>query len=300
MAKAPPPPPKKSKSTTPGVPKVASTMPPKADKEESRPKKTFTAKRYDKKDSGGEKIVIYADSGMGKTTLSSLSPKPIFIAIDDGARKILHPITGERLVHVPGIEDFLDLRDALHSDIYDDYETVVIDTMTWVQPLAEAHILATIRKDKGEVATNMEAYGYGKGYKHLIDHIRMILSDCDAHIRAGRNVILVCQKHAQRIVNSSSEDYLQDGPDLFHSNQHSAREEVIGWSDHLFKIGYNDLKVNKKKAAGGAERVIYTKGRAHFVAKSRTLQQMYDDVDLVSFESPKDGSIWQFMFPEGE
>ena len=55
----------------------------------------------------GIKAMIYGGSGIGKTTLAALLPNnPVFIGVDDGGRLIKHPVTGDDLMHFPGIETF--------------------------------------------------------------------------------------------------------------------------------------------------------------------------------------------------
>ena len=78
------------------------------------PVKDYTPQAW-KDDGEGERILIYAESGMGKTTLAALAPKPVFIGIDDGGRKIKDPRTGEDLMKVPNIDTYSDLRNALQT-----------------------------------------------------------------------------------------------------------------------------------------------------------------------------------------
>ena len=90
--------------------------------------KTFQVATWGSDDEG-EKIIMYADSGMGKTTLASMLPTPTFAGLDDGGRKIRHPITGEKLKYIPGVETFSDFRMAIQQqDLFNDYETLVVDT----------------------------------------------------------------------------------------------------------------------------------------------------------------------------
>ena len=76
--------------------------------------KTFRIEKWDGTKSG-EKIIIYGDHGRGKTTLASMAPKPVFIGLDDGGRKLHHPITGEQLNYIPDVETFEDVRGALNA-----------------------------------------------------------------------------------------------------------------------------------------------------------------------------------------
>src|SRR5271157_2023629 len=146
----------------------------------------------------GEKIIIVGKTGMGKSTLASLAPRPVFIGFDDGGRKLRHPVTGEHLLQITKEDDlpvstFLELRQALAQIPGMDIDTLVIDTVTVSEAIAEQYVLATVPTDGGKIAANMESYGWGKGYKHLYDAMRLLLVDFDRIITAGKNIILVAQ-----------------------------------------------------------------------------------------------------------
>ena len=260
----------------------------------TQPKKIFSSAPWNGAGEG-EKIIIYAESGMGKTTVASTAPKPLFVGLDDGGRKIRNPITGEPIQAIQGVETFQDVRDALQQvELFDSFKSVVVDTVTALQDLAIPYILETIPNEKGQKMPNIIKYGYNKGYQHLYDVMKMILQDCDALVKRGKNVIFIAQAGPHKVPNPSGEDYLRSGPRLY-SNTPSVEALYCEWADHILLVDYNGKAVEGKKAVAGESRVIYTKGQVHFRAKSRTLT---DEQALVSFESPSDDSIWQFIFAE--
>ena len=306
MAK-PPPPPTIKKPPTPKTPPQ-----PKAPKPNAGPThtvKTFTPSPWHGTNEG-EKITAYGESGMGKTTLAALAPNPIFLGLDDGGRKIRNGITGEPIRHIPGIETFEDVRDALHqANIWSAGVTAVIDTVTKLEELAEPYMFATIKKDKGGTVQSLEGYGFGKGYKHSLDTMRLGLQDLDALVRRGVNVILICQQQAVKIANAEGSDYIQNGPKLHHNAQHSTRLQVCEWSDHVVRIGYTNQSVavtgdnTVGKVRGSTDRVVCVcPENPSYVAKSRTMGNMKDSdgdpITRVSFESPADDTLWRFIFPE--
>lgn len=252
----------------------------------------------------GEKIVAYGGSGYGKTTLASLLPGPVFIGCDDGGRKIRNPITGKPVYHVEGITDFQDVRDALQTpSLYEGHKSVVVDTITMVEQWAEPWMFEHIKNDKSQRVSSLEGYGWGKGYKHSLDTMRLILQDLDALMRRGLNVCLLAQEAAVKTANSAGIDYIQDGPKLHHNNQHSTRLEVVEWADHVFRIGYYNMEVTPsnekgtrgKALSGDSTRAIYAVGAPHFIAKSRTVTE-----PIISYESPQDDSLWRLVFEEGD
>lgn len=252
----------------------------------------------------GEKIMIYADTGMGKTTLAALSPNPVFLGLDEGGRKIKHPVTGEPLQVVEGVETYQDVRDVLQqTTLFSNSETAVIDTVTILQDWAVPYMLANIPTEKGERVKNIVGYGYNKGYQHLYDLMKFILQDCDRLIHQEKNVILIAQAIPNKVSNPGGEDYLRDGPRLY-AGKPSIEALYCEWADHILRIGYQNVfvtKQNKKdtkgKAAGDTTRVIHTEQEIYFRAKSRTLTAKEA---VVSFEDPTDDSIWKFIFEGGE
>lgn len=245
----------------------------------------------------GEKILIYADTGMGKTTLAALSPNPVFLGLDEGGRRIKHPVTGEPLRRVENIETYQDVRDVLQQvTLFNDSETAVIDTVTILQDLAVPHMLANIPKEKGDKARNIVAYGYNKGYQHLYDLMKFILQDCDRLVHQGKNVILIAQAAPNRVSNPGGEDYLRDGPRLY-AGKPSVEALYCEWPDFVLRIDYQNIWAEDKKAKGDTTRVIYTQPEVYFRAKSKNLTPKQA---VVSFETPQDDSIWKFIFEGGE
>lgn len=269
------------------------------------PKKFAAAKWSDEGE--GEKIVIYGKSGIGKTTLASMVPKPIFLGIDLGGRKIHNPKTEAVLDHIPGIDTFQDLRDVVQQPgVFKGFESVVLDTITKVDSLASEHVVDTI-KQGGKSVSTFRHFGWD-GDRHLLDQFRLLLSDLDNLVSQGLNVILVAQLGQITVANSGGVDFLEDGPKLQHRRDCSVRTEVTEWADHVCRIGYQDFATAKEdpKARAGkvisddATRAIYTGGAQHFVAKSRPVTANRENPVRIpigiSFAHEADDSLWQYLF----
>jgi hypothetical protein len=245
----------------------------------------------------GTKTMIYGGSGMGKTTLAMLLDNPVFIPTDDGVGIMSHPVTGEKLKVVDGVVDYQDVRDVIPSGVLDPYSDIVVDTITEVQRWMVPHMLENIKKQGGGTAVNLEDYGYHKGYRHWFETMELFLSDLNQLVRKGKNVVLLAQSTGIKITNESGEDFKVAGPDLYHDDKHSIMNLVKSWCDHVFRINYTNLTVDKKKATGGTKRAVYIHPRAEFIAKSRTIPMEYD---CVEFNDPTDDSIWRLLFGEDE
>lgn len=245
----------------------------------------------------GERVIIYADTGMGKTTLCATSPKPVFVGLDEGGRKIKNPLTGDDLAHIEFPEGFgyPDIVAALQQfDLYDHFDTVVVDTITLLEGYAVAQVLDKFPLKGGQRPISIESYGWKQGYRHLYEVMRNMLPVFDALIRRGKNVVLVAQGTDHRVTSSSSDDFIRSGPRLY-GGRPSIEALYCEWADDVIKIDYFNTVVKDKKIGGDTTRALYLQPEVWFRAKSRTIHE-----PVITFHSPADDSLWKFMFPEGD
>lgn len=246
----------------------------------------------------GWTMVLYGASGMGKSTLAALAPKPVFLPIDDGAGNLGVPT-------VRGIENFSDLRAAVRNvDLFADYDTVVLDNLTKVQDaVIPPHMFEHIPHEKGQKVDSLEKYGWGSGYSILTEQVRLLLSDFDVLSAAGKNVILLCQESVTVIESADSLNYMRTGPALIQNKKGNAQNEVVEWADHVVRIAYLDThvigtadsKVGKIASTEDANtRVLYTQPERSFMAKTRRLNAAGAKLDpVISFEDEDDASLWE-------
>lgn len=250
----------------------------------------------------GEKILLYAKTGTGKTSLSIMVPDAVYIDLDGRGRRLVNPLTNTTVNKIPDISGFQDLRDALHqTNLFSEGQTVVIDTYTKLEAIMEPYIFDNYTQG-GKKVTAMRGYGWD-GPAHILDCHRLLLSDLDGLVRRRVNVLLVCQQGQATVANAEGVDYLEDGPRLSHNKQYSSRMEVCEWCDHVLRIGYQNFAVSRdtekakvgKVDSGDNTRVIFTNGASHFIAKSGLLDGKRLPA-VVSFASPSDDSLWAMMF----
>lgn len=214
----------------------------------------------------GHRIVLYGPGGIGKTTLAANLPQPVvFFDLDESLGML-----GLDAQVVP-VDSWQGIRSALQADGWDGVKSIVIDTATKAEELAVAHTLTSVKQD-GKTFTNIEAYGYGKGYGYVFDTFLPLLADLDAHVRAGRNVVLICHDCIANVPNPSGEDWIRYEPRLQSpaSGKASIRLRVREWADHVLFVCY-DVAVNKDgKAHGAGSRTLYRAELPSFMAKSRT------------------------------
>lgn len=295
------PPPKRPTKNQPPKPPASTLKPPPeaGKKKETRKRKTFSMGSLANNGSCGKRVCIYGESGMGKSTLAFLASNPKFITLDKGIGDLKHPVTGEDPQGPLGVETFEDVLDTIHSpSLFNEDDSLIVDTITDLEKLAPSYIFERQLKD-GAMVSSLETYGYGRGFRHLTETMNKFLQGCDRLREKGVNVILLAQLSTINIANAEGAEFLQDGPDLYHSKRDSVRNLIKSWCDFVVKIDYNDKTVTSKgKVQGGAERGIFTGGALHFVAKNRDLENGYNLPELISFVDKTDDSFWKFLSGE--
>lgn len=256
-------------------PNQTSTPPPPAN-QQSKTKVFFSAIAEKK----GQRVALYGTGGVGKTTLACLLPNTVFIDLDESLpilKKQLKEI-GAPIPKVAQAGSWQEIRSVLQADGWDGVENIVIDTATKLEEFAVAHTLKTVKREGGSIATSVEDYGYGKGYQFVFDTFLPILGDLDRHIRAGRNVILICHECTSNVPNPNGENWIRYEPRLQSpaSGKASIRLRLKEWCDHVLFLSY-DIAVDKKgKGQGSGTRTLYTAELPSFMAKSRTTDKQFD------------------------
>lgn len=276
------PPPKK-----PALPPAPPQMRPSPPQIGAAPKKQFSSAAPEGK--SAFKIGIYGTGGVGKTSLAMAAPGPVkFIDLDDslGALAEVKDVSVVR-----GVETWQDLLDALRqADLWKDVRTVVIDTATRAEELCIAHVLATIKHEKGHPVASVEGYGWGKGYKHVHETYLALFAELDRHCRAARNAILIAHDDVQMVPNPAGEDYKRWSPRLQDKSNGSIANKFKEWCDHLLYVGYDfALAAKDGKNRGNNSRTIYPIEQATFVAKSRSLR------DPIPY-TEGDVALWEALF----
>ncbi len=209
------------------------------------------------------RVMLYGTAGIGKTTFGSMAPKPIFVATEDGLGEI-------ECDCFPLAESFDHAMQAL-AELYTEkhtYQTVVIDTLDWLERL----IWSDVCQKKG--VESIEDIGYAKGYTFALTQWREILTGLDA-LRNERGMLVVLLAHAriERFENPETETYDRYVPRL-----HKLASAIVQeWCDEVLFATYKvhtkvtDEGFGRKKAKGigTGERILRTTERPAHVATNR-------------------------------
>lgn len=213
------------------------------------------------------KTVIYGTEGVGKSTLASRFPDPLFIDVEGGTsqmdvKRIEAPSTWEELL--------ADVAEIAKNPGY--CRTLVLDTADWSEGLCVTYICRKYNQK------SIESFGYGKGYTYLGEEWAKLMSAFDDVIRAGMNVTVIAHARQRKIE-------LPDQAGAFDHWEMKLSKQVAPvlkeWADLLLFLNYKTFVVttdsNSKKAQGG-KRVMYTSHNPVYDAKNR--HGLPDELDL--------------------
>ena len=214
-----------------------------------------------------KKVVIYGPEGIGKSTLASNFPNPVFIDTE-GSTKALD------VARYPEVKNWMDIKAFVEDTINTrQFSTIVIDTADWAERFC---IRAVCEKQK---VTGIEDIPYGKGYTYVMEEFASLLDLCNKAIAAGINVIFTA--HAQmRKFEQPDEMGSYDRWEMKLSKKSAPL--LKEWADMVLFCNYKtqvmtDSKTQSKKAFGG-KRVMYASHHPCWDAKNR--YNLPDQMDM--------------------
>src|SRR5262249_24742594 len=92
-----------------------------------------------------------------------------------------------------------------------DYETVVVDSLDWLERL----VWDRVCRDTGAASIQKADGGYGKGYAHALTHWREVVARLDAlRNQRGMVVLLIAHANVERFEDPESAAYDRYSPRL--------------------------------------------------------------------------------------
>jgi len=213
-----------------------------------------------------KKVVIYAGEGVGKTTLASKFPDPLFIDTENGS----YNLDVARVDKPDSWDELIGIVKAIASE--DICKTLVIDTVDWAEMLAISNVCEKHR------VTSIEQISYGKGYTYVADRFIELFKELDKVIDSGKHVVLTAHSKTRKF-ELPEEQGQYDRYEMKLTRQ--VAPLIKEWSDLLLFGNYKTFVVttenNTRKAQGG-KRVMYTTHNPCWDAKNR--DELPDELNL--------------------
>lgn len=209
------------------------------------------------------KVVLYGPEGVGKSTLASHFPNPVFIDTEESTAH-MDVYRFDKASSWQGIKDQAEYIRTHPTE----YQTLVVDTADWAEQMEIAYLCNKNGWD------GLEGAGYGKGYTYSAEEFGRFLNILQGCVDAGVNVVVTA--HAQlRKVELPEEMGAYDHWEMKTSKK--VAPMIREWADVVLFLNYKTVIVNvdgkgqtkgKNKATGG-RRVMYTTHTPFWDAKNR-------------------------------
>ena len=211
-------------------------------------------------------VTLCGDSGMGKTTLAASFPNPIFIRAEDGVQAIPENLRPDVFPIINDVEDlWTQLKGLMNED--HNYKTLVVDSITALERLFIADVIAKDTKKASNI--QQAAGGYGAGREAVaIMHQRLRKAAAILADKKGMNTVFI--GHVEIGTENPPDD---DSFSKYGLRLHA--KSMAPYVDDVDVVGFLKLETytkgdgDRKKAVSDGTRVLITYATAANVSKNR-------------------------------
>ncbi len=206
-----------------------------------------------------QKAVIYGPEGVGKTTLASQLPDPVFLDIESGTHHL-------EVTRFEGIDSWESVPFAVDQLARTDhgFRTLVIDTVDWAEKRLSEHLCRKANKD------SIEDFGYGKGYVVLAEEFAKFLASLDTLLARGMHVVFLAHATVRKFESPDQ----AGGYDRYELKLTKQVAPLLKeWADAILFANFitrlTEKDNGRMRGVGGKERGLFTTHAAAYDAKNR-------------------------------
>ena len=208
------------------------------------------------------RIVIHGPHGIGKTTFGASAPNSVLLPIEKG-------LAGIRVKKFPRARSYGAVMQALDTLLNTDhaYGALIVDTLDWLEPLVWSHTAFMGGK------TDIEDFGYGKGYKKADEYwIEFLEKLTQLQELKGMVIILIAHTAIKKFDAPDTDAY-----DRYVMKLHDRASALVAeWADVIGFAHMETITVTKgegmaksTKGQTSGQRVLSVEERPAFQAKNR-------------------------------
>ena len=217
------------------------------------------------------RLCIYGGHGIGKSTLASQFPAPIFISTEDG----LNALDVTSFPRARALADVVDNIKTLLKEEHD-FKTVVVDSVDWlIEPLISDSINAQYDEKQ---------QSFGKGQMFMAEEFREILQGLEAlTIKRNMNVVLIAHAAVVKFEDPRTDPYDRYQPKLPKACNALLQEWVDVLAFAAFKViikkseakGFDTAKV---RGTTNGDRLLHFVENPAYAAKNR--YNLPEDIEM--------------------
>lgn len=206
-----------------------------------------------------QKAVIYGPEGIGKTTLASQAPSPVFLDTETGTDHL-------DVARISDLEKWEEITVVVQQLAAEDhgFKTLVIDTIDWLEKRLAEYVCRKANK------TSIEDFGYGKGHVLVAEEMAKFLASLDALLKRGMHIVLLAHSTVKKFeMPDAAGSYDRFELKLNKQVAPLIKEwaDVVLFANYVTRVAENDQ--GKRRGVGGRERILHTTHTAAWDAKNR-------------------------------
>lgn len=204
-------------------------------------------------------ILVYGESGYGKTVFGSTAPDPLFLSAESGLLS-LNRMGSFDFIEIKNFKDMIDAYNFLAVEKHS-YKTIIIDSLTEIQTQCMDAILDEKQKNKDEISFN----DWGKLLNRMVDMVRKFRDlPC--------NLIVTCLQDNLMAEGGFTEKKIP-------MVQGSLKGKLPAYFDEVFFLFAKEVKNEEGDTV--IKRGLITQGTDSYIAKDRS--GMLDRIEKPNF-----------------